>query len=132
MLSPVILKWRVAEPAGLPARIVTGPFACSPGIEVPLDSMAMTETAPSTAAAAHAPGRPRFVRGDEAAALCVADAHAARRGIAAAHTGEPVTRRLTHRGRSTKIRGHSRVAQVVEQVTVNHPVGGSSPSSGVS
>ena len=31
---------------------------------------------------------------------------------------------------ASTFRAHSRVAQVVEQVTVNHRVGGSSPSSG--
>src|SRR3954447_11617318 len=38
--------------------------------------------------------------------------------------------RLTTFGSSSTFRAHSRVAQVVEQVTVNHRVGGSSPSSG--
>src|SRR5688572_28556196 len=38
--------------------------------------------------------------------------------------------RLTRFGGSSSFRAHSRVAQVVEQVTVNHRVGGSSPSSG--
>ena len=37
---------------------------------------------------------------------------------------------LTLFGDASTFRAHSRVAQVVEQVTVNHRVGGSSPSSG--